>query len=418
MPDARPICRIAMLSLHTCPAATPGQFKTGGMNVYVRELSQALARRGIAVDIFTRQQDSCRDHPDDWLSEAPTAAPVRLIHVPAGPGEAVDPEALQPFVADFARAVEAFAAAEHDSQPAYDVIYAHYWLSGLAGLSLRDRWQVPLIQMFHTLGIMKDRIAGQPDAVPGPRALTEAQIMTAADRLIAATPAEAMQMTRLYGAPARSIHIVPPGVDPDRFFPADRAAARARTGLVTAEPLLLFVGRPEPLKALDSIVIALSVLFDYYPERRERLRLVVIGGQRQEAAVQMVITLAKRLGVDQQITWIEAQPQAALPDYYRAADALLMPSDYESFGMAALEALASGTPVIASQVGGLAYLIADGQNGYLIPTRDQIALADAIRRLVTLPDERARLAINAAHSAEPYHWAHIAERLLTVFSGC
>jgi D-inositol-3-phosphate glycosyltransferase len=410
MTEIHHIRRIAMISMHTCPAATPGGFKTGGMNVYIRELSHELARRGIQIDIFTRWQDSCQPHVDQPLDES---ANVRLIHIAAGPGEVVEPETLMPFVDTFTRGIESFAAANAIS---YDVIYAHYWLSGLTGLALRDVWHIPLIQMFHTLGVMKDRVAGQIDSVPGVRSLAEAKIMAQVDYLIAATPAEYEHMTRLYNASPSKIHVVPPGVDPERFEPGDPAAAKTRLGLSAFEHVLLFIGRPDPLKAIDTILEALQQVFEADPALRQSLRLLVIGGTIDDTAVQAAINQTYTLDIRDELIFIDAQPQRALPDYFRSADVLLMPSDYESFGLAALEALACGTPVIASQVGGLAYLINDGETGYHIPTRDSAALAAAIQRILTQPEERERLAVNAVHEAQRYTWAHIADQLLTILT--
>ena len=413
--EKRHVRRIAMLSLHTCPAALPGSFKTGGMNVYVRELSNELGRRGIQVDIFTRCQASCYKHLDQPLDESPN---VRLIHIGAGPVRPVEPEALLPFVDDFTRGVMAFAA---ERAIDYDLIYAHYWLSGLAGLALRDAWHLPLIQMFHTLGLMKDRIGGQADGAPGVRSLSEARIMAEADRLIAATPAEQLQMTLLYDAAWNRIQIVPPGVDTDRFKPGtanDRKAAKVRIGFGPTDQLLLFIGRPEPLKAVDTILEALKIVFDTDLKQRESLRLLVIGGQGDEPTVQALIRQADAYGIGDRVCFLDAQPQEKLTQYFQAAEALLMPSDYESFGMAALEAMACGTPVIASQVGGLAYVVRDEETGYHVPTRDPEALAAAIQRLLNGPHERARLATNAALSSQHYQWARVADQLITVFDQC
>jgi len=416
MTEIRHIRRIAMLSVHTCPAATPGGFKTGGMNVYVRALSQELARRNIQVDIFTRWQDSCQFHENPLFDQAHN---VRLIHIPAGPGESVEPDRLVPFLDDFTRGVESFAT---ENSVFYDVIYAHYWLSGLVGLVLRAAWNsappIPLVQMFHTLGIMKDRVDGKLQVVSSPRNLAEAELMAHVDRVIAATPAEYEQLIRLYDAPRDKVRIVPPGVDTERFHPGDQRAAKVSIGFSPDDHLLLFVGRPEPLKAIDTIFAALWQLFDAEPILRKSVTLLLIGGQPNESMVQSLRTQVGVMGIDDNVRFLAAQTQDTLPQYYVAADGLLMPSDYESFGMVALEALASGTPVVASQVGGLGYLVRDGESGYHVPTRDPAALADAIKRLLTQPEIRMQMALNAVKSAQQYDWGHIADRLLAIFEAC
>ena len=413
-----PMRRIALLSVHTCPLATPGGYKTGGMNVYVRELAKEFVRRGLPVDIFTRCQESCYSHLGQPFDPSDPTLPVRLIHLAAGPERSLDPDAIYPYLPDFVAGIRNFAA---QGGIHYDVIYSHYWLSGAAAYPLQTEWDVPVIQMFHTLGLMKDRVAGAGEPISNPtsslRDRIEAQIMGWADRLIAATPAECAQMLWLYRAARMAIEVVPPGVDTSRFFPGDPTEARAKIGLSPGQRLLLFVGRIEPLKAIDTIVEALAFALNDAPDLRDATRLFVVGGDRNanDPEVTRLKAQCAALGLGDTVAFLGAKAQDALPDYYRAAEALLMPSDYESFGMAALEAMASGVPVIAAQVGGLAFLIRDGENGYHIPTRDPAALADAIRRALTDPVERARLAANAATTARDYAWPRIADQLLTIF---
>ncbi len=413
-----PIRRIALLSVHTCPLATPGGYKTGGMNVYVLELSKELARRGLHVDIFTRCQESCYAHLEQPFDPSDPTLPVRLIHLTAGPERSLEPDAIYPYLPGFVAGIRNFVAREHIR---YDVIYSHYWLSGAAAYPLQIEWDVPVIQMFHTLGLMKDRVAGTGKS--GTRAdsslrdETEVEIMGWADRLIAATPAECAQMLWLYRAPRAAIDVVPPGVDTSRFFPGDPVEARTKIGLRPDQRLLLFVGRIEPLKAIDSILEALALVLQDTPELRDVAQLFVIGGDANgtDLEVKRLKAQCAALGLGDTVAFLGAKAQDVLPDYYRAAEALLMPSDYESFGMAALEAMASGVPVIAAQVGGLAFLIRDGENGYHVPTRDSAALAGAMRRALTDRAERDRLAANAADTARKYAWPRIADQLLTIF---
>ncbi len=409
-----PIGRIAMLSVHTCPLAVLGGKKTGGMNVYVRELSREFGRRGIKVDVFTRSQNPCIPHVNEMLGEN-----ARVIHIPTGPETPLDPDQVYPHLPEFVTNVLAFAA---QADIRYDLIYSHYWLSGVAAHELRARWGVPVAQMFHTLGLMKERIAGEPADYPTTlRAFGEADIMSWADRLIAATPAERAQMLWLYRANRRAIEIVPPGVDLARFHPLPSEAAKQALGLPPNRRMLLFVGRIEPLKAVDTIFAAMALIKEAAPHLLENLCLTIIGGDPDDPAgenaeMERLKGLRVELGLDNLIVFLGAKDQNSLNLYYAASEALIMPSDYESFGMVALEAMASGAPVIASEVGGLAFLVQDGFNGYHVPVREPAALADKIRLLLEQPDKRQQLGQNAMNYAQDYAWPRIADRLLNIFA--
>jgi D-inositol-3-phosphate glycosyltransferase len=411
------ITRIAILSVHTCPLATLGGKKTGGMNVYIRELSRELGKRGIKVDVFTRSQNPCVPHINEMLGEN-----ARVIHLPSGGEVPLDPDQVYPHLPEFTANVLRFA---EENSLRYDLIYSHYWLSGVVAHTLRALWRVPVAQMFHTLGVMKDRIAhaaGESSIRPADlRSFNEADIMSWADRLIAATPAERAQMLWLYRAPRNRIAVVPPGVNLAQFRPIPSAMAKAALGVPPEQKMLLFVGRIEPLKGVDTILQALAYLKGQQPHLLRTLTLSIIGGdpdaeQGENAEMDRLKALRAQLGLDAVVLFLGAKDQAALNYYYAAAEALIMPSDYESFGMVALEAMACGTPVIASEVGGLAFLVRDGVNGYHVPVREPRALAEKIRTLLCQPDQRAALGANAARDAAEYAWAHIADRLLNEFS--
>jgi D-inositol-3-phosphate glycosyltransferase len=407
------IRRIAMLSVHTCPLAVLGGKKTGGMNVYVRDLSRELGRRGIRVDVFTRSQNPCIPHVNDMLGEN-----ARVIHVPTGPEAPLDPDQVYPYLPQFTANVLRFSEDNHLS---YDLIYSHYWLSGVAAQELRAAWRVPVVQLFHTLGLMKERIARAPADRPiNLRACAEAEIMGWADRLIALTPAERAQMLWLYRANRRAIEIVPPGVDLTRFRPLPPDAAKQAIGLPADRRMLLFVGRIEPLKGVDTIFEAMSLIKRDTPRLLDNLWLSIIGGTPDDPAgdnleMERLKTMRFQLGLGELVTFLGAKDQDMLNYYYAASEALIMPSDYESFGMVALEAMASGTPVIASEVGGLAFLVQDGVNGYHVPVREPAALAAKIRILLEQPHTRQRLAQNAILCAQDYAWPKIADRLLDIF---
>lgn len=414
----RAIQRIAMLSVHTCPLATLGGKKTGGMNVYVRDLSRELARRGIAVDIFTRSQDPCQPHINDTLADR-----VRVIHVPAGPETPLETTAVYPHLPQFVDNTLAYAA---DNHLHYDVIYSHYWLSGWVAHALRAVWGVPVAQMFHTLGHMKNRIAGeQPDSsrqLRDIRVFTETDIMSWADVLIAATPAERAQVLWLYQAPRQKIQIVPPGVDLTHFQPMDQAAAKIAIGIPPQHRMLLFVGRIEKLKGIETLLQSVELIRSYHPEILRDVDVTIIGGDLAEAEepdseLRRLQAMQQELQLHGLVSFIGARDQDRLRYYYNAADALIMPSDYESFGMVALEAMACGTPVIASEVGGLAYLIRDGYTGFHVPVREPEALAQRILSILEHPDLRASMSQNARQVAQEYAWPLIADRLLEIFTG-
>lgn len=382
------------------------------MNVYVRELSRALANRGVELDIFTRRQ-SC-DAPD-----VETFAPgARVIHLDAGPRRHVDKYDVVDYVPELACGVQRWRALTGRS---YDLIHAHYWLSGRIGSLFHDRWNVPLVSMFHTLATLKNRVVeNEAEREQDVRQEAERRTMLASDRVIAATDVDRAQILRHYGAVA-PISVIPGGVDLDRFRPMDRAAARALIGV--REPrMVLFVGRIQRLKGLEVLIRAFrQVIRD--PATADT-RLVVVGGLPDTAGTRpsdearelaRVQRLAARLGVSEKVSFVGAVQQELLPHYYAAADMTVMPSSYESFGLVAAESLACGTPVIASRVGGLTTIVRDGETGFLVPWRDPSLFAERIQLVLSDPLLRASLAARARPSVERFGWDRIAEQHLAVF---
>jgi len=407
-----PIQHLAMISVHTSPLAPMGGKKTGGMNVYIRELAQEMGRRGIHVDIFTR-----RSYADEPQIDHGLGPNVRVIYLSAGPAQALSPDEHFEYLSEFTAKLIAFST-RHSIH--YELVYSHYWLSGWVAAKLKEAWGTPFVQMFHTLGQMKQRILSH-DHLPLPdrRIITETELMGKADALIAATHAEHTQLVWLYRANRRKIEIVPPGVNPERFHPLPRQIIREQMRLPLDKRLLLFVGRIEPLKGVDTILHALAILRDQQPQALEKLCFLVIGGDLKDTHDPEMIKLRQLtsdLRLDEQVCFLGAKEQALLPSYYASADAVLVPSDYESFGMVALEAMACGTPVIASEVGGLAYLVKDGETGYLVPVRDAGVLASRIGFLINDPQRSEQMGRRAAEHAKTYAWSSIAERLLTLFA--
>jgi D-inositol-3-phosphate glycosyltransferase len=390
---------VAMLSVHTCPLAALGGKETGGMNVYVREVSRELGRMGMTVDVFTRSQNPTIPRVVSLGERA------RVIHLPAGDEAPMARVRVHEHLDEFVDGVEAWRIARSID---YDLIHAHYWLSGVAGLRLKERWSVPVMQMFHTLGRLKNRVARTPaEQEPAIRLHEETRIVGACDRIVAANVVERAELLRDYGAAASRIATIPCGVDTDLFVPSDRAAARARLGL-DDRPVLLWVGRVAPIKGLDTLLDAVALLRG----TGRAVRLLVVGGDADEPMSEHEVSLRdriQRLDLADSVCFVGPQPQSVLPLYYAAADVTVLPSYYESFGMVALEAMACGSPVIASRVGGLVTTVRDGVTGFLIPEADVDALAERIGVLVADPDLRWRVGREGVRWAAQHRWACVAE---------
>ncbi len=402
-----------MLSVHTCPLATLGGKETGGMNVYVRDLSRELTQRGHRVDVYTRSQDPNIPRVD----ETGLGRGARVIHLPAGPEQPYSKHQVYDHLPEFVDGV--LAQAERDGI-CYDVLHSHYWLSGVVARELRARWRAPIVHMFHTLGKMKNAVAQRAEEQePLRRIEVENGIVQFADGLVAATPVEEKQLTQLYGADPDRVHVISPGVDTALFHPIPSTYAKERIGLCPDSRTILFVGRIEPLKGIDNLLRAIAQIVDWRPGLRQGMCVPIIGGDpdriRQDDEMVRLQELREELGIEDVVMFLGAKDQDTLQYYYSAAEVVVMPSDYESFGMVALEAMACGTPVVASDVGGLAFLVRDGRTGYRVPARDPGALADRIVRLLTDEALRRRIGQRAACWAESYSWASIADDIEALY---
>ncbi len=406
--------RIAMLSMHTCPLAALGGKDTGGMNVYVRELSRELGRRGIAVDVYTRSQDPTVPRLNEpWPG-------VRIVHLPAGPEAPYDRRLVFQHLPEFVAGLRSFVAAEGIT---YDLIHSHYWLSGWVALELQRAWAVPIVQMFHTLGHLKNSVATNVQSREArERTRIETDVMGMVDRIVAATPVDKSQMVELYGADPGKIVVLPAGVDVELFRPIPKTEARRYVGLAESrERLLLFVGRLDPVKGLNVLFEALcQLLRDLMPHGQPAICLAVIGGDSEsaEALREGAVCLdevKQRYGLKEMIAFLGSRAQDTLPYYYSAADICVMPSLYESFGLVALEAMACGTPVVASRVGGLPYVVRDGETGLLVADNDPAALAEGIKRVLDEPGLRERLGARARTVAQDYSWQKVADETVRLY---
>jgi D-inositol-3-phosphate glycosyltransferase len=339
----------------------------------------------------------------------------RVVHIPAGPEVPLPKQELANYLPQFVDGIRAFAASKGVS---YDLIHSHYWMSGLAARELKTQWNAPVVHMFHTLGLMKQRVARLPDEVEGEyRLIGEREVLHMADRIVAATPAELAQLQWLYQADVGKVVIIPPGVDLMHFYPIPADEAKEFIGIPPCENVLLFVGRIEPLKGIDALIEAIAIM----RQTKVFVCLSVIGGDpdvsQETISSEMVRlqSLREKYGLQDLITFLGRRGQDTLPYYYSASVAVVVPSHYESFGMVALEAMACGTPVVASQVGGLAFLVRDGETGFTVPVDEPKALADRLAMLVQDLSLRERMGEQAATFAREYGWEKIAERIVRLY---
>ncbi len=407
--------RLAVLSLHTSPLAQPGTGDGGGMNVYVRELSSALARAGVACDVFTRA----------WSEDLPQVVEIepgfRVHHVSAGPPRPMAKEALPAVVEEFAEGVLKSIQGSEDLGTEWDVpvdaVHANYWLSGVAGHLIKHRLNLPLVSTFHTLDRVKAEASPEEVEADAPhqRAEAEAAVIRCSDTVLASCSVEATQISDLYGADPSRIRIVAPGVDHAFFGPGDRRQARRALGLDGPGPLLLFVGRIQPLKGVSVAVRALAALQSDHPSAR----LVIVGGPsgpQGDVEVSRTKALVAELGLGERVIFVPPQPHELLSTYYRASDVCLVPSRSESFGLVALEAAACGTPVVASDVGGLRSLIDHGRTGFLVEEPSPASFAAWVRQLLAEPLLAERLSTGAVMRARRYTWARAAHLLTEIYA--
>ena len=399
--------RAAVLSVHTSPLEQPGTGDAGGMNVYVVETSKRLAERGVEVEIFTRATRS------DLPPTVELAPGVTVRHLVAGPFEGLSKEDLPSQLCALTSGV---LRAEAQHEPGwYDVVHSHYWLSGQVGWLATERWGVPLVHTAHTLAKVKNLALADGDA-PEPlrRVVGEEQVVAAADRLIANTADEARQLVALYGAEADRVVTVAPGVDLEHFRPGEATAARTRLGVPPDAVLLLFVGRIQPLKAPDVLLRAAARMLASDPTLRDRLVLAIVGGPSGSGLTepQHLQDLAHSLNIADITRFEQPTGNGRLLDWYQAASVVVVPSHNESFGLVALEAQACGTPVVATDIGGLRTTVDDGISGLLVLGHHPDAWAAAITRAV---ERRAVLSRGAiAHAAE-FSWGATADGLLATY---
>lgn len=404
--------RIATISVHTSPLDQPGTGDAGGLNVYVVEVSKRMAALGVEIEIFTRAVS--RDAPP-MVELAPGVA---VRHVVAGPFEELDKGDLPGELCQFTFGVLRTEASYEPGR--YDLVHAHYWLSGQVGAVAKERWGVPLVQSMHTLSKVKNSALAAGDTPePQLRIRGETEVVAAADRLVANTEQEANQLISLYGADPARVGTVTPGVDLSVFRPGSQTAARERLGLPSNAVVLLFAGRMQPLKGPDVLLHAAAGMVSEDPGLAERLVVAFVGGLSGSgrADPDRLSDLAMALGIAERVRLEPPCPQSELADWYRAATVVVVPSYSESFGLVAVEAQACGTPVVAAAAGGLRTAVRDKVSGVLVAGHNPADYARVLSEVVGAPRLRRRLRRGALAHASQFGWADTVDRLLKVYTG-
>ena len=389
---------IAMLSIHTSPLDSPGRTKeAGGMNVYIRELARELATLNVSVDIFTRRTDAQAPYIVHLYPR------VRVIQIKAGPAAFVHKNDLYQYTPTFARRIDEFRRSEGIH---YDVIHSHYWLSGIAAMRLACRWNIPHITMFHTLGRLKQQ-ANPDERESVLRLEMEQRLIHHVDRIIAATEDERAQMMRFCGATGSQVEVIPCGVDLTLFTPHQKTLARRHLKL-DDRPTLLFVGRLDPFKGPDQLLRAAALM-------KEKSQIVIVGGKLSgDKDLQALQKLARKLDIAQRVHFMGAQPREEMPLFYSAADVTVVPSYHESFGLAAVESLACGTPVVATRAGGLITVVRHNETGFLVP-RCPGFFAERLDILLRDHKLHARLRAAARQSILQFSWHDVAQQVYGIY---
>jgi D-inositol-3-phosphate glycosyltransferase len=394
-----------MISVHSSPLGRLGTQDTGGMSVYIRELSRQMGLRGHRVDIYTRAGENLASGEAAWISKN-----VRLIPLGMGPGADAPKTALFPHLVGFFRGMDRFRRREAIS---YDLIHSHYWLSGRVGQVARRAWGTPHITTFHTLAAAKQLAVGA-GSDPEVRMAVERDLVAAVDRVLVSSEPEKENLVRLYDAEPDRVATVPCGVDLEVFRPRDKGAARLRIGVGADDSLVLYVGRFAPEKGLDRLLQAVARL-----KHIPRLQLLVVGGDGEHnPARRRMADLSLACGIADRVAFIGRVEQEELPWYYSAADLLALPSSYESFGMVALEALACGTPVAATRVGATERLLRDPRNGRLAPDFRPASLAVAVEHLLGNRAAAAQSAAAVRRSVARYDWSRVSAEVLAIYQDC
>jgi D-inositol-3-phosphate glycosyltransferase len=390
---------VAMLSIHTSPLDMPGRTRdAGGMNVYINQLARELGQSQNSIDIFTRRTN---EYTPKVIQLTPQ---VRVIHIQAGPSAPIQKHELYQYLADFALRIEEF---RRNEKIHYDVLHSHYWLSGVAAMQLAQRWAIPHITMFHTLAYLK-QLANPNETEPSIRLEMERRLIQQVDSIIATTNDERIQIIRHCGATPGQVRVIPCGIDLKLFKPQDQQQAREKLGLKPYQPVLLFVGRLDPFKGPDLLLRTAAMM-------EEKAQIVIVGGKSSnDKDMEQLKELAAQLKISRRVHFIGARPQYELPVMYSAADVTVVPSYYESFGLAAVESLACGTPVVATRAGGLTTVVQNNETGFLVP-RCPGFFAERLDSLLQNPMLLKQLSWAARPSVLQFSWKNVADKVQAMY---
>ncbi|MHB1753550.1 MAG: glycosyltransferase [Acidiferrobacter sp.] len=402
--------RIALISEHASPLAILGGCECGGQNVYVGQVALGLARLGYSVDVFTRRDDIALPEIVQW------AQAVRVIHVPAGPARSIRKEDLLPYREDFSRYMDSWL---RQGRGRYDLLHANFFMSGVVARELQERWGLPFVMTFHSLGAVRQLHQAGSNEFPRERNLIESEIVADADAILAGCPQDARDLGSFYGAAPHKVRIVPCGFDPVQFSPMDKGVARQEIGVRGAGPLFVHVGRMVPRKGVDTIIEAMARLRDQYGLYA---RLLVVGGEtdypdeRSTPEIGRLKRIAAALRVDDRVMFVGRRRPDQLRPYYCAADLFITTPWYEPFGFTPLEAMACATPVIGSAVGGIKYTVRHKETGYLVPPHNAAAVALYMAHALREPEERESLGQGAAaRAASSFTWQKVSNMVSQVY---
>ncbi len=397
--------RIAVISYHTCPLSDIEGGEIGGMNVYVLELCKQLAKKGLIIDIFTRSQDKSNQRIIEVENN------LRVIHVVAGKEKKIDKKKLIPHIPEFLTNMLKFI---DENKIVYDLAYSHYYLSGIVGLQIKEKYKIPLFVTFHTLALMKNLVArDESERENIERIESEVLLVKKADKIIATSALDAKYLATLYSCPESKIFVITPGINLKVFKPQDKIKAKQIVGAGKDHKIILYVGRIEPLKGIDVLLYAIKILCENYPQMR--LCLWILGGDTKGKSIELkrLEQLRKLLNISTEVVFVGRKHQSELPDYYGACEIVVLPSHYESFGIVALEAMSCGVPVIATDTAGIAGLF-DKDSSLITSANNPLMLAQKIKNLLINGNEYRKVSREVLEKARELSWENIAEKLVGI----
>lgn len=397
--------RIAVVSYHTCPLSDSEGGEIGGLNVYVLEICRQLAEKGLIIDIFTRSQNKNNQRIVEVSNN------LRVIHLVAGEEKKIDKKKLIPYLSEFLMNMHDFI---DKHKIIYDLVYAHYYLSGIIGLQIKKKYRIPLFVTFHTLALMKNLVArNESEREDNKRIESELLLVQKADKIIATSILDAKYLTTLYDCPESKIAVLTPGVNLKTFSPQDKIKAKKIIGAKTKRKLILYVGRIEPLKAIDVLLYAMKILLEDNPQIQ--LSLWILGGDTRGKSNELkrLEELRKLLNISTEVAFVGRKHQKELPNYYNASEIVILPSHYESFGIVALEAMSCGVPVITTDTAGIASLFAK-ESVLITSANNPLMLAKKIKNLLTDKDEYSKVSHEVLEKSAKLSWRNSADKFVEI----